>query len=125
MAALVHQSSPSSIRAPRRGHDDGHRARGLSQGAPGSVRWHGAALGNGDGQLHAAAADAGDVADEVARAGRRERDDGPAAGVVVAERVAPGAGVVGALAHFRHSVVLAPVAEECNGVQSHGVGWVG
>lgn len=26
--------------------------RGLSQGAPGSVRWHGAALGNGDGQLH-------------------------------------------------------------------------
>lgn len=50
--------------------------------APAGARRHKAALGDGDRELHAAAAEADDVANEVARARARERDDGPAAGVV-------------------------------------------
>ena len=71
--------------------------------------------GDGDGELHAAGAVPGHVADEVVRAGGGERDGGGAA-VVVAQRVGAGAGagVVAALGHLRHRVRLAHVPEHCS-----------
>lgn len=54
-----------------------------------------------------------DVAEEVARAGPRERDVGRSA-AVVAQRVASGAGEVVGPAHLRHRVLLARVVKHCD-----------
>ena len=69
--------------------------------------------GDRDREPHASGAVAWDVADEVARAGRRERDVGRSA-AVVAQRAASGAGEVVGLAHLRHRVLLSRVVEHCD-----------
>lgn len=106
-------------RRRRRGGGRRRRRRGrLRRGVVGAGsgrgrrRGGGGRGGDGDGQLHAAAAVARRAADEVARAGRGERD----LGVLVAVRLQGVAGRARAVvrrAHLRHRVHHV-VLEHCN-----------
>ena len=105
---LDHSSRGSSGDRAHPWPDPGARAGGSRSDDRGR-----AVSGNGNGEPHADGAVSWDVADEVARAGARERDVGRAA-AVVAQRAAAGAGEVVVLPHLRHRVLRARVAEHCN-----------